>query len=123
LCIEQLRHLPPSATSPLNPADLAMARQFFDSGPRSSGFQAPIPAASYQLLESMQHVPRPADLRPHEVDPAHWEMKMPVFSVPSNSKWSDEFGSGPVGVSTARFNDATSTLNGGLSSAFTTFNQ
>lgn len=92
-----------------------MARHFFDSGPGVSGFQGPVTAAGHnQLMESLQHVPRPAGLRTQEVDPSHWAMKMPVSSVPSNSQWSEEFGNKPLGVSTSRFNDITSTLNGGF---------
>ena len=111
-CTEQLRHLPPSTVGLANAADLAMARQFFDSTPGASVFQAPVPAASRQLMENLHNAPHLSGAHTPDVDPSVWAMKMHISSVPANSRWSDEFGHVPMSNSTAGIIDSELAVSG-----------
>ncbi|KAF8588639.1 TPR-like protein [Ramaria rubella] len=115
----RLRHLPPSAAGPANAAEVAIARQFFDtplSQPGLPTFQGPLHLAPHQLLGELQHTSRPVGSHTPDVDPSLWprSINLPFSAAQTKTKWSDEFRQVPVGHAApemSRFNEAHSPMN------------
>lgn len=93
--IPKLQHLPPSTTGSTNAADLAIARQFFDSVSQSGAgtLQGSALAAPREGFESLYRDPRPTALHTADIGPSFWNrpVNMPISSALANAKWSDEF--------------------------------
>ncbi|KIJ49700.1 hypothetical protein M422DRAFT_28063 [Sphaerobolus stellatus SS14] len=92
----RLHHLPHSATGPTNAADLAMARQFFQSGPLQAGIPAfnGLPASSRHMLENLQHIPNP--VHTHNAGPTL--AARPLHTPSATGNWSEEFKQVPQGL-------------------------
>lgn len=91
-------------------ADIAMARQFFESGSPQAGMSAykTLPSASRQMLETLQNMGGPIPLQSPNVAPINAHMSVHT----GMANWSQEFKNAPqVAIGPSYLSEVRPTVN------------